>query len=294
MFKLVIINLLITLFIYLLSSLFELKEKMCLVLLSIIIPIIGGTVAIFYIVFKKYGHDKSEEIMETMMYKEEYNLFNNYSDNNISIIPIKDALVLNEKSVKRRLIIHAIKDNPKEYVLATKEALNDNDTGTSHYAASVLTYLASKLPEDVKENEDNYLKSNKDIKAGLKYYKSLKVYIDSKIDNTYLMEEYEEKYILLLKELIEKDSAECYYKDLIDILIKRKKYNEAENYISIFKNIYKKLDEPYITALKLAYNMKDFSYLKSELDALIKSDIHIQGENLKLVRYWINEVGYEK
>lgn len=294
MFKLLVIDLLISLFIYLLSSLLKLKEKMCLVVLSMIMPIIGAVIVVFYIVFKKIAHDRSKETMEAMIYKNEENLLNNYSDSNISIIPIKDALVLNEKSVKRRLIIHAIKDNPQEYVLVAKEALIDNDTETSHYAASVLSHLASKLPEAVKEDEDNYLRSGKDGEAGVKYYKSLKAYIDSKIDDNSLTEEYEEKYILLLKELIAKESEECYYKDLVNILIKRKRYDEAEKYIAIFKNRYRKLDEPYIAGLKLAYHMKDFNYLKNELDALRKSDIHIQGENLKLMRYWINEVDYEK
>lgn len=294
MFKLLVIDLLISLFIYLLSSLLKLKEKVYLVLLSIIMPVIGAAVAIFYMVFKKTVGDRSKETIEAMMYKDEENLLNNYSDSNISIIPIKDALVLNEKSVKRKLIIHAIKDNPQEYVLAAKEALNDNDTETSHYAASVLSHLASKLPEAVKEDEDNYLRSSKDGEAAVKYYKSLKAYIDSKIDDNSLIEEYEEKYILLLKELIAKEYEECYYKDLVDILIRRKRYDEAEKYIAIFKNKYRELEDPYIAGLKLAYHMKDFNYLKKELDALKKSDIHIQGENLKLMRYWINEVDYEK
>lgn len=294
MFKLVVINLLISLFIYLLSSLLKLKEKTCLAIMSIIMPMIGAVVAIFYLLFKKIVEDRSRETMEAMIYKDEENLLKNYSDSNIAIIPIKDALVLNEKSVKRRLIIHAIKDNPQEYVIAAKKALNDNDTETSHYAASALSHLASKLPEAVREGEDNYLRTGKDVEAGFRYYKALKDYIDSKIDDNSLMKEYEEKYLLLLKELIEKDSVECYYNDLIDLLIKRKSYSEAEKYIFIFKNKYRKLDAPYIAALKLAYHKRDFNNLKNELNTLRKSDIHIQGENLKLMRYWINEVDYEK
>lgn len=260
-------------------------------ILSIVVPVVGAIISICYILFKNIAEDKSEDTRAWMCQQDEANLLYNYSNSDIAIVPIKDALVLNEKEIKRKLLIHAIKDDGKEYIMAAKEALNDEDTETSHYAASVLTHFASQMPEEIKENEDEYIKSNKEIKAAIKYYESLKVYLKSNINEKMFINEYEEKYIDILKELVKsEESLEIYYRDILEILIKQRRFKEAEEYLKDYKNKYRYLDEPYIISLKLAYIKKDYAVFNKELEFLKKSDIKIKGENLEIIRYWTNEV----
>ena len=64
----------------------------------------------------------------------------------VNQVPMKDALKLNEYEYRRKVIMNTLKEeNTEEYIQVLKEALENEDPETSHYASTVIMQLRQKI-----------------------------------------------------------------------------------------------------------------------------------------------------
>lgn len=297
MIKLYIINFIISLLILIVMKIFRLKSSYTNFLLMVTIPFIGIIFILSILIFKifiksDYGKNTIEKESQ---YDKDISLLIREAElkNKRDLVPIEDALNLNTHTVKRNLVIEMLKEDPYKYLEFLLKALRDEDSETSHYAATAITQIKSKLTITMQSMEVEYDRNQNNKYISDKYIKSIKDSIDSK-----LMDEKENlRLVYLYKVALENhikniEVNEDYLNELIKIYIKIKDYDKviyfSYKYIKTFKHTYK----PYLFLLEVYYNLDDKKNFDEVLNSLRSSNIKLDKDALDIVRFWIGGGNY--
>ncbi|GMQ60033.1 hypothetical protein AN1V17_44330 [Vallitalea sediminicola] len=203
------------------------------------------------------------------------------------IVPIEEALILNDNIVKRELVINMIKDKTLSNVNGLKLALQDEDTETSHYAASAIMQIKSEFENKIKDLTVKYEKNNNDSALIREYIEVLKDYIDIGLMEKQMEKRLKNDYSKLLSQIINlgiKDKE--YYIMKIDIDLDMEDFGQARHFCNLFLEQYEKLEDPYLLFMKLHYRLKDYNMLNKRIEELKELPISLSSEALNKIRFW--------
>lgn len=292
MIKIYVINFLISLFILLLMKIFRLKNAYTNFLLMIAIPFLGIIYILSIYLFKafiksdngNYLIDKENE------YDRNISLLIREAElkNKKDLIPIEDALNLNDHNIKRNLVIEMLKEDSYKYLEFLLKALKDEDSETSHYAATAITQLKSKLTVAIQDMEVEYYKNSKNKEVSKEYIKSLKECIDSNLIGEKERTRLTYSYKLALENYIRDiEDDENYLNELIKIYIDIKNYDKAIIYSYKYIKTFIKSYKPYMFLLEVYYILNDKKNFDKVIKSLRESDIKLDKEGLDILRFWI-------
>ena len=89
--------------------------------------------------------DQRKEVgVEKMKVNEEIykNIFQSGTEQEGNIVPLEEALIVNEPELRRELIMNVLNDNPEEYVELLKQARMNEDVEVVHYAITAMVELS--------------------------------------------------------------------------------------------------------------------------------------------------------
>ncbi len=292
MIKIYVINFLIGLFILLLMKIFRVKNAYTNFLLIIAIPFLGIIYILFIYLFKafiksdngNYLIDKENE------YDRNISLLIREAElkNKKDLIPIEDALNLNDHSIKRNLVIEMLKEDSYKYLEFLLKALKDEDSETSHYAATAITQLKSKLTVAIQDMEVEYYKNSKNKEVSKEYIKALKECIDSNLIDKKERTRLTYSYKLALENYIRDiEDDENYLNELIKIYIDIKNYDKAIIYSYKYMKKFVQSYKPYMFLLEVYYTLNDKKNFEKVIKSLRESDIKLDKEGLDILRFWI-------
>ena len=287
-----VVNLLVSVVLFVLCKLFKVKETSLLFFLCILMPGLGLGITVVYLLFRLLMKDNGREEIKQILKERENDLSQINADMNkkVDIIPIKDALALNKVDIKRSLMIHALKDNAYEYVQITKELLGDDDTEIAHYAASSLTDINAKLMVLVQKSEAVYRKYPNDMELAKDYLKSVDNYLESGLIDDRDRKRFQYDYLNTLEKVVAyEEASEDMLKKLINICLELGEINRAKTNCNTYFEKYPNSATPYILKAKIAYKSSDIEALQRAIKVLSESDILVTGEELKILRYWLKE-----
>ncbi len=292
MIKIYVINFLIGLFILLLMKIFRVKNAYTNFLLIIAIPFLGIIYILFIYLFKffiksdngQYLIDKENE------YDRNISLLIREAElkNKKDLIPIEDALNLNDHNIKRNLVIEMLKEDSYKYLEFLLKALKDEDSETSHYAATAITQLKSKLTVAIQDMEVEYYKNSKNKEVSKEYIKALKECIDSNLIDKKERTRLTYSYKLALENYIRDiEDDENYLNELIKIYIDIKNYDKAIIYSYKYMKKFVQSYKPYMFLLEVYYTLNDKKNFEKVIKSLRESDIKLDKEGLDILRFWI-------
>jgi hypothetical protein len=208
-------------------------------------------------------------------------------DKEINMIPVEEALILNDNTTKRRLVMDALRKESSQYIGFLTKALKDPDTETTHYAATAVTEIKRKLMLDIQELEVKYEQS-KDNAEYLKIYSEvLKEYLGSGLLDDISHEKYLHIYSIVLRDLLKISKSEKkYYEEKINCDIELRKFNSAKEYCMEYMDEFENIDSPYISLMKIYFEERNKDRFKSTLKKLEDSNIKIQKDSLKIIKFW--------
>jgi hypothetical protein len=233
--------------------------------------------------FSSYMNDQIKDLK--IDFKEAKKTVNREKE--LNILPIKEALIINDHSTRRKVLIDILKIDAYKYIDSLKVAVLNDDTETSHYAVTAiseekrkLVNILQKLAVDYEHNRDNeeFITTYADI---INSYKN-SGFLD---DRTRLF--YENLYNQLLQSLISKfDPSEKIFEAKITSDLILQTYDLAEMNAKLFIERYPACETAYLKLLEVFYTTKSFTSLNQTLSKLKKAPITLSNEALKIVRYW--------
>ncbi|MBC8061245.1 MAG: hypothetical protein H7Y18_11330 [Clostridiaceae bacterium] len=292
MYKFYLVNFIISIVIYLYEKKVRKKDAIIGFLIMIFLPFCGVIFYIVMVVCEKYiveFDNKHFKLWFDNDFKQE-SLIRRSGDlkNAMDIIPIEEALVLNDESVKRRLIINAIKGDSYQYLGFLKKALKDKDTETSHYAATAVTEVKRKLTMALQEFEVKYQQDDSNMEVLTTYVGILKKYNESGLldKKAYIKNQY--KYREILIRILSMDKTnEFYFEEIIKCDITLRKFNEAISYCENYMEIFINSETPYLLLLQIGYINKNVNQFNRIMLKLRSSQVKLSSNGIKILRFWL-------
>ena len=208
-------------------------------------------------------------------------------ERDINIAPMQEALVVSDVGRRRKLLLDVLKKDIRRSLGAIAIALNNPDTETSHYAASVIMDVLSDFRGNVQNMHEKLKEDPGDFELGSMMLK----YINEVLHQNILSEDEKRSYTYLEDEIGDllyrhhKDQVEgLLYRYLIDDLVNIEEFSVAEKWVHRAMKYRDYQLDTYIGCLKyyFVYNDRD-AFLKC-MDRLKQSGIVVNRELMELIR----------
>lgn len=297
MIKFILINFILSFILFLILKVLKRKVANTAFLLSLSIPYIGFFILLVilicnYIVKTDYG---AEVLKRENKYEKSTSLLIRSAEleNKKDLISVEEALILNTNSIKRELLKDVLKKDTYTYRKILLVALRDEDTETSHYAATAITQLKSKLTIIMQEFETEYDRNPKNKKTADMFLQAVKDSIESNIIDYKDVLKFKHLYKNILKEYKSNFGFSSYhFHELIKTLIDLKEFKKAIEYSLEYRTLFKEEDTPYLLLLEVYYYLKDKESFHNIILDIRKSHIKLNKKSLDLIRFWMKEDKY--
>lgn len=245
---------------------------------------------ILYAMSKK--PNRNGELPDWLLRREQYEDFALRSpdiDKEINIVPFDDALMLNDNKTKRKMLMDLLKGEFMQHVDALEHALQNEDSETSHYAATAVQKAKSDLLKNMRNIEMNLEKKDVDYELLASYRDVLDQYIKIEFLDQYNRKKYAYTYLHTLDQLIQlspkRDAGN--YQNKIRVALTLGEHGKAADAATQFLATFPNDENAYFSAMNVHYKMYNELDFKQVMNRLTSSGIRLSPNRLNQLRFWI-------
>lgn len=268
------------------------------------LPVIGFLLPAFW---PKRWHDRRRNLnpeVQLVFFENVVTQFTNQSGlyrkpdskKEMNVVPLQEALLVNDLSTRRRVMIDLLKMDSLEYLDVLKMAVSNEDTETSHYAVSAIMEVKRKLTLGLQQLSVQY-EENKDDPYVLRSYADvLKNYMRSGFLDEQTLVKHNHIYSMVLGRLLEiNPEYEEAYAEKINADLDLGQYAVAENTARRYLERFPRSEDAYLSLMKVYFTVRSFDQLKTTVEELKSSPVRFSHQALTLVRFWSEGVedGFE-
>ncbi|MFD2670721.1 hypothetical protein [Marinicrinis sediminis] len=265
------------------------------VAISLLIPYIGLLFAIWMHVSERGKPavkvaDWMKELEEEMRQERQSNPYIVSEDvqREINIVPLTEALSMSTPSVRRRLLLDALKNDAIKNVSLLEAAIENEDTETSHYAVTAVTSFRGQLMMEIQKLAVHYEQNKQDVTVLKQFASSLDTFLQSRFIDRSTRKQYQALYAEVLQRLIDTGEAEekhFTHKIRNDIVLSN--YADAREASERYLEQFPLSEEAYLLQLELYYVLRSKDEFDQTLHNLKASPIKLTNEALTTIRYWM-------
>ncbi|OLN23555.1 hypothetical protein BTO30_03780 [Domibacillus antri] len=207
----------------------------------------------------------------------------------INIIPIDDALVLNDNKIKRKMLIDLLKGEFMKNVDALELALQNEDSETSHYAATAVQQAKSDLLKNMRGLEAQLADNEADYDVLEAYRDTLKQYIRIEFLDENTRKKYMYSYLQTLDKLIHLSPARDArnLEEKIKVALSLNEHKSARETAEQFLALFPDHEEAYFCAMNVHFHMRNEPDFKHVLNQLASSGTRLSPDGLNQLRFWL-------
>ncbi|WP_432357132.1 hypothetical protein [Sporosarcina sp. UB5] len=269
------------------------KEWLLGVVIVTLLPVVGWSFAsVWPKRAMRNNGDEFERYMakldEDILVKEEDSYEKVNKRKEIDVVPIEEALLVNDHATRRRIMIDILKDDATRYMNVVKVAVENEDTETSHYAVSAIIEVNRKLALKIRHLSNEYARDPNNIEVACDYRDALKKYMDSGFMDENTLRHYRNNYIEVLWTIISKKDGdtEIDYEEKMLCEIESGDYAEAEKTGLAYLHRYPDREGPYLYMIQLYYTINSPAALQRMIQAVKNSKVILTNRGINVVRYW--------
>lgn len=230
-----------------------------------------------------YMNEQTNDIEIELLTKEE----SVKREKELNVIPIKEALVINDFTTRRKLMLDVLKKDTMQYIDVIKMAVLNEDSETSHFAVAAVMEVKRKLSLSLQRFSVEFEKNQQDTTVARSYAQVVKEYMASGFLDDQTLKKYKYIYIQAVGILIEHGQGEPeIYEEKMRVEMELHEYQEAEKTGLQYLEAYPLNEEPYLFLMEYYYRTKSKMKMQEILDELMNSTIQFSNRALTVVRYW--------
>ncbi|ANF94920.1 hypothetical protein [Paenibacillus bovis] len=204
-----------------------------------------------------------------------------------NLVPLEEALLVNDHTSRRRLMLDFLKDDPGAMMPLLEQAVSNEDTETSHYAVTAVVEIKRKLTLSIQHYSVRYEQGDRSVAMLGEYAEAIRQYMHSGFMDRPTRRTYLSTYARLLGELIEAGGGdEQVFNAKIHSEMELERPDLALQYEQKFREAHTDSEQPYLTALQLYYDLQMKEAFFQTLQALKQSNIKVSNTGLNVIRYW--------
>ena len=247
-----------------------LKVKKYLMVPVLFVPVWGALcVLILHLqVFIKAENSRKIGIEKLQVNEEIYkNNFRLREENDHDIVPLEEALLINDPEKRRKLIMDILNDDPSKYIELLEKTRMNEDVEVVHYAITAMVELSKDYDSKLQTFERTYAAAPEDP-----------VVLDEYCD---FMEEYLQKKI---KTDMNFHSCLC----LADNLMKLKDYSGAQQILDVIDKKWHRREEYWVRKIQLFAEQKNGRAIQAALKQMKEEHIYLSSKSKEVLAFWLD------
>ncbi|AJY75077.1 hypothetical protein [Paenibacillus beijingensis] len=209
------------------------------------------------------------------------------TERELNVVSIEEALAINDLPSRRQAVIDMLKTQSLDHLEMLRLAVSNEDTETSHYAASAIMEIKRKLNLTIQALAVQYEENRTDREVLASYAEVLRDYIRSGFLDRQTYLQLRQTYSEVLGHWIDADpQAETAYIEKLDADLEIGDYASAEQTAGRYMERFPEKEEAYLVMIKLYYVLRLPHKLEAALEQLKRSPIRLSNKSITIVRYW--------
>jgi len=256
----------------------------------LLIPLFGPIAALLTDILNAFtkGEKKPVELQTLGLSEDIYWKTIKRREEEKNIVPLEDALVLNNRGIRRKLMLDTLLDDPMRYLDVLMLARDNDDIDTAHYANTTIAKIQREFQLKIQQLAVEYERDPDGVKILDQYIDTTGKYIESGLADAYLLQ----RQRLMFAELLQKKLAlEPHNKE---ILIKKIRNSIALNNLTsafeaseMLKQSYPENEQSWIETLRVCLAAFDEKRLKETVSEIRRRDIDWIQTGREQVSAWI-------
>ena len=268
-----------------------LKVKKYLMALVIFVPFWGTVcVLLLHLQMLTRRDNRIEPGVEKLRVNEEIykNIFQAVSDTDKKIVPLEEALLINEPGVRRELIMDVLNDDPEEYMDLLKQARMNEDVEVVHYAITAMVELSKEYDFRLQKMEKLYAASPDDPEILEQYCDFMEEYLNQGILEAQMEREQRERYIRLLRQKLKVKTTLSTCVRLFQNLMKTGDYVQAEEILGLMDQKWHRKEELWILKIRYLSERKKGAELQQCLRQMKEEQIYLSSKSKEVLAFWLD------
>ena len=285
-----ILHLLICLILYLLGRTGVLRCGGMVFVLAFLVPVFGLACLLILEIRSRGKQQIKEEVgIEKLKVNDEVHksILMEEDPAESRVVPLEEALLINDPSLRRELMMEIMYSNPDDYVEQLQEARMNDDTEVVHYAVTALAELQKDYDLRFQELQRRMEEEPDDKEILEEYLELLDQYLGSGLLEGNARELQLRNYSDLLGDKLERDGDNLrLYEKKIQADLMSGEYNQAYEDISRVLEIWPKSEKGYLFLIQYYASVKNRHGITETIGLLERRNIHLSSEGRGIVRFW--------
>ncbi|OXM86662.1 hypothetical protein [Paenibacillus rigui] len=254
-------------------------------------------VAGFIVLFYEYRHKEGREFEVQLPFFDSQadsrgDIYRNVNlVKEMNVIPVEEALLINDTETKRKILIDALKDDAIQYMHILEQAVRNEDTETSHYAATAVVEIKRRLTLALQEFAVKYEENRRDLELLQPYAVVLKQFLQSGFLDERTKKKYEHTYVQILGHILEQyQGEEHYFKEKFRMELQLGELDAATATCFSFERAFPLHEDVHLLYIELYFVMRNKQQLLAAVDKLKKLPFRLSNHALHQIRLWTQEV----
>lgn len=204
------------------------------------------------------------------------------------IVPLEEALLINEPGVRRELIMDVLNDDPEEYMDLLKQARMNEDVEVVHYAITAMVELSKEYDFCLQKMEKLYAASPDDPEILEQYCDFMEEYLNQGILEAQMEREQRKRYIRLLRQKLKVKTTLSTCVRLFQNLMKTGDYVQAEEILGLMDQKWHRKEEFWILKIRYLAERKKGAELQQCLRQMKEEQIYLSSKSKEVLAFWLD------
>lgn len=202
------------------------------------------------------------------------------------VVPLEEALLLNENLVRRSLIMDILTGQPDEYLSVLNQARLNEDAEVVHYAVTAVTELTKQYDLRLQKLEAEYAEQPEEQEVLDRYITFLAEYIEKEIAQGQYLLIQRNQLIRILRKRLEMGSSKELYGLLADNEIELKRFSEAGEVLEQMEAYWPEDEEVWLLKLKYYAIQAQGDKIQELISLIDQKRIYLTADGEKTVDFW--------
>ena len=202
------------------------------------------------------------------------------------IIPLEEALVLQDKEVSRWMLMEIVSRAPAKFIDLLFLARQDEDTEVVHYATTLIAEISRQYDIRLQTLDKKHQENPSDYRILAEYCAVLAAYLQKNLVTKRMEEVLRKDYSYLLEKKLQQKEQLSDYVKLIENELLLKRYESVEKYLNTISQKWPQQEEIYMLYLRYYFETRQGERLEELVEAIKNGSIYISKANQERLAFW--------
>lgn len=202
------------------------------------------------------------------------------------VIPLEEALRINDSAVKRTMIMDILNEQPDQYIGLLKEARSNDDVEVVHYATTAMSELSKDYDLKLQSLEAEYAANPESAEILDRYTQFLETYIEKELAQGQFLTMQRIQYGRLLQKQIDREPTLERYLKRAENALELKSYGEAAGILDVMEENWPDREAVLLLRIRCLAEQGNGNEIHALIRQIPERGIYLTSEGKHIVEFW--------